>query len=125
MNMKAFILAPLLVLAACETIDTTYDERGYLGLNAGYEFAAEMLAGAGLTGEAAAKANAKRAEVFKALCKARLAYNRANAGLNRQSTPRCVAALGPNPQVTGYDAEILAAAGALAELRTLLNQKGN
>lgn len=120
---KVLILASLLALGACAT-KTTYDERGYLGLNAGYEFAANVLADADLKGEAAAKADAKRAEAFKALCRARLAYNRINASLGRQSTLRCAAVLGPDPQVTKYDAELLIAAGALAELRKLL-EEGN
>lgn len=120
MQRLLYLFASLALVGCATTSETTLDERGYLGLNAGYEFAAETLVSLNLQGEAAANANAKRAAVFKALCKARLAYNLANRDLGRVSTPRCVAALGPNPQVTGYDAELLTAAAALAELRTVV-----
>lgn len=121
--MKKLLIAVTLATAGC-TSGSTLDERAYLGMNAGYQFGADTIAVIAPTrsAEQRAEINNKRAEVFKALCKARLAYNLANAHLNRVSTPRCVEALGPNPSVTGYDAEILTAGKLLDELRSLLKK---
>lgn len=125
MKRLLYFTIPIALVSCTTTSRTTLDERGYLGLNAGYEFAATTLAGLGLKGEAAASANAKRAEVFKAVCRARRAYNLANSHLGRSDTPRCISAIGVNANVTGYDAEVLAGVKLIAELDALLPSRGN
>lgn len=120
--MKKLLITAALVLSACA--GSTLDERAYLGMNAGYQFGADTIAAiaGGFSAEERSRIDAQRLVAFKAVCRARLAYNRANPSLARPSTPRCVEALGPNPQVTGYDDEILAAGQALADLRNLLRR---
>ena len=107
--MQKLFLVGVLALSACA--GSSLDERAYLGMNAGYQFGADTIAivAPNFSAEDRARIDAQRMVAFRAVCRARLAYNLANPQLARPSTPRCAEALGPNPQVTGYDEEILAA----------------
>lgn len=118
--MRKIGIALALALGACA--QTTLDERAYLGMNAGYQFGATTVSAIAprLSEERRAQIDSKRVEVFTAVCRARLAYNLANPELGRSSTPRCVEALGPNPRVSDYDSEILAAGQLLSELHALV-----